>query len=84
MFAGSRLRKYIQDAHKNFHKDNFQDIAPNFSSHSPQTQERPMSLPESFNLTAEDAQLLLAANVHLGTKNVQVCELILYLEILIY
>lgn len=32
-----------------------------------------MSLPESFNLTAEDAQLLLAANVHLGTKNVQVC-----------
>ncbi|KND99475.1 hypothetical protein QG37_03612 [Candidozyma auris] len=32
-----------------------------------------MSLPESFNLTAEDAKLLLAANVHLGSKNVQVC-----------
>lgn len=32
-----------------------------------------MSLPESFALTAEDAKLLLAANVHLGSKNVQVC-----------
>ncbi|RKP32403.1 40S ribosomal protein S0-A [Metschnikowia bicuspidata] len=31
-----------------------------------------MSLPESFALTAEDAKLLLAANVHLGSKNVQV------------
>lgn len=31
-----------------------------------------MSLPDSFNLTAEDAKLLLAANVHLGSKNVQV------------
>lgn len=32
-----------------------------------------MSLPASFDLTAEDAKLLLAANVHLGAKNVQVC-----------
>ena len=32
-----------------------------------------MSLPESFDLTADDAKLLLAANVHLGAKNVQVC-----------
>lgn len=32
-----------------------------------------MSLPASFDLTAEDAKLLLAANVHLGSKNVQVC-----------
>lgn len=31
-----------------------------------------MSLPASFELTAEDAKLLLAANVHLGSKNVQV------------
>lgn len=31
-----------------------------------------MSLPASFDLTAEDAKLLLAANVHLGSKNVQV------------
>ncbi|GMM38696.1 ribosomal 40S subunit protein S0B [Saccharomycopsis crataegensis] len=31
-----------------------------------------MSLPESFDLTADDAKLLLAANVHLGAKNVQV------------
>lgn len=29
-----------------------------------------MSLPASFDLTAEDAKLLLAANVHLGSKNV--------------
>lgn len=33
-----------------------------------------MSLPASFDLTPEDAKLLLAANVHLGSKNVQVCE----------
>lgn len=33
-----------------------------------------MSLPASFDLTAEDAKLLLAANVHLGAKNVQVCN----------
>lgn len=32
-----------------------------------------MSLPASFDLTPEDAKLLLAANVHLGAKNVQVC-----------
>lgn len=32
-----------------------------------------MSLPASFDLTPEDAKLLLAANVHLGSKNVQVC-----------
>lgn len=32
-----------------------------------------MSLPETFDLTADDAKLLLAANVHLGAKNVQVC-----------
>lgn len=32
-----------------------------------------MSLPATFDLTEEDAQLLLAANVHLGHKNVQVC-----------
>lgn len=32
-----------------------------------------MSLPGSFDLTPEDAKLLLAANVHLGSKNVQVC-----------
>ncbi|ANZ76385.1 40S ribosomal protein S0-B [Komagataella phaffii CBS 7435] len=31
-----------------------------------------MSLPASFDLTAEDAKLLLAANVHLGAKNCQV------------
>ncbi|CCH41451.1 hypothetical protein BN7_992 [Wickerhamomyces ciferrii] len=31
-----------------------------------------MSLPASFDLTPEDAKLLLAANVHLGSKNVQV------------
>ncbi|KAH3899089.1 40S ribosomal protein S0 [Saccharomycodes ludwigii] len=31
-----------------------------------------MSLPATFDLTTEDAQLLLAANVHLGAKNVQV------------
>ncbi|ODQ79906.1 hypothetical protein BABINDRAFT_62311 [Babjeviella inositovora NRRL Y-12698] len=31
-----------------------------------------MSLPASFDLTPEDAKLLLAANVHLGAKNVQV------------
>ncbi|KAL6943226.1 structural constituent of ribosome [Hanseniaspora osmophila] len=31
-----------------------------------------MSLPATFDLTEEDAQLLLAANVHLGHKNVQV------------
>ncbi|AET37841.1 40S ribosomal protein uS2 Ecym_2088 [Eremothecium cymbalariae DBVPG len=31
-----------------------------------------MSLPATFDLTPEDAQLLLAANVHLGSKNVQV------------
>lgn len=31
-----------------------------------------MSLPASFALTPEDAKLLLAANVHLGSKNVQV------------
>ncbi|CAG85591.2 DEHA2B14564p [Debaryomyces hansenii CBS767] len=30
-----------------------------------------MSLPGSFDLTPEDAKLLLAANVHLGSKNVQ-------------
>lgn len=30
------------------------------------------SLPELFSLTAEDVKLLLAANVHLGSKNVQV------------
>lgn len=30
-----------------------------------------MSLPELFALTAEDAKLMLAANVHLGAKNVQ-------------
>ena len=29
-----------------------------------------MSLPASFDLTPEDAKLLLAANVHLGAKNV--------------
>lgn len=34
-----------------------------------------MSLPASFDLTPEDAKLLLAANVHLGSKNVQVCHL---------
>lgn len=33
-----------------------------------------MSLPASFGLTPEDAQLLLAANAHLGSKNVQVCQ----------
>ena len=33
-----------------------------------------MSLPASFDLTPEDAKLLLAANVHLGSKNVQVCN----------
>ncbi|QGN17497.1 protein RPS0A [Kluyveromyces marxianus] len=32
-----------------------------------------MSLPSTFDLTPEDAQLLLAARVHLGAKNVQVC-----------
>lgn len=31
-----------------------------------------MSLPATFDLTPEDAQLLLAANVHLGARNVQV------------
>ncbi|SCV00077.1 LAMI_0G02740g1_1 [Lachancea mirantina] len=31
-----------------------------------------MSLPATFDLTPEDAQLLLAANSHLGSKNVQV------------
>ncbi|CDK24902.1 unnamed protein product [Kuraishia capsulata CBS 1993] len=31
-----------------------------------------MSLPASFDLTPEDATLLLAANAHLGSKNVQV------------
>ncbi|ODV58096.1 40S ribosomal protein uS2 [Ascoidea rubescens DSM 1968] len=31
-----------------------------------------MSLPASFDLTPEDAKLFLAANTHLGTKNVQV------------
>lgn len=36
-----------------------------------------MSLPASFDLTPEDAQLLLAANVHLGSKNVQVCNSLL-------
>lgn len=35
-----------------------------------------MSLPASFDLTPEDAKLLLAANVHLGAKNVQVCSTI--------
>lgn len=35
-----------------------------------------MSLPASFDLTPEDAKLLLAANVHLGSKNVQVCPFI--------
>lgn len=33
-----------------------------------------MSLPASFDLTPEDAKLLLAAKVHLGAKNVQVCS----------
>ena len=32
-----------------------------------------MSLPATFDLTPEDAQLLLAANAHLGARNVQVC-----------
>lgn len=32
-----------------------------------------MSLPATFDLTPEDAQLLLAANTHLGARNVQVC-----------
>lgn len=32
-----------------------------------------MSLPASFDLTPKDAELLLSANVHLGSKNVQVC-----------
>ncbi|AQZ12257.1 RPS0A (YGR214W) and RPS0B (YLR048W) [Zygosaccharomyces parabailii] len=31
-----------------------------------------MSLPATFDLTTEDAQLLLAANAHLGARNVQV------------
>ncbi|QHS73517.1 40S ribosomal protein uS2 [Saccharomyces paradoxus] len=31
-----------------------------------------MSLPATFDLTPEDAQLLLAANTHLGARNVQV------------
>ncbi|CAR28328.1 hypothetical protein ZYGR_0R00630 [Zygosaccharomyces rouxii] len=31
-----------------------------------------MSLPATFDLTTEDAQLLLAANTHLGARNVQV------------
>lgn len=31
-----------------------------------------MSLPAAFDLTTEDAQLLLAANAHLGARNVQV------------
>ncbi|CDR39206.1 CYFA0S03e00826g1_1 [Cyberlindnera fabianii] len=31
-----------------------------------------MSLPASFDLTPKDAELLLSANVHLGSKNVQV------------
>jgi len=29
--------------------------------------------PATFDLTPEDAQLLLAANAHLGARNVQVC-----------
>ena len=37
-----------------------------------------MSLPASFDLTPEDAKLLLAANVHLGAKNVQVCSTIAF------
>ena len=32
-----------------------------------------MSLPATFDLTPEDAKLLLAANTHLGARNVQVC-----------
>lgn len=32
-----------------------------------------MSLPATFDLTPEDAQLLLASNAHLGARNVQVC-----------
>ena len=36
-----------------------------------------MSLPASFDLTPEDAKLLLA-NVHLGAKNVQVCSTIAF------
>ena len=35
-----------------------------------------MSLPATFDLTPEDAQLLLAANTHLGARNVQVCNYI--------
>lgn len=37
-----------------------------------------MSLPATFDLTPEDAQLLLAANAHLGARNVQVCTHIPY------
>ena len=37
-----------------------------------------MSLPATFDLTPEDAQLLLAANTHLGARNVQVCTHIPY------
>ncbi len=40
-----------------------------------------MSLPAAFDLTAEDAQLLLAANVHLGAKNVQVCAMLPFGEL---
>lgn len=37
-----------------------------------------MSLPATFDLTPEDAQLLLAANTHLGARNVQVCSFVEY------
>lgn len=41
-----------------------------------------MSLPASFDLTPEDAKLLLAANAHLGSKNVQVCNSKLHFHLL--
>lgn len=34
----------------------------------------PANLPSVFNATSQDIEMLLAAQCHIGSKNLQVCE----------
>lgn len=72
----SKVEIFILDTYKKFEIHQHQ-----LKGHLEHNIPSKMSLPASFDLTPEDAKLLLAANVHLGSKNVQVCSINIMLNI---